>query len=245
MNIFQHPLWIKTLEETYNYKTHKIKMGNSSFPIMEVGKPFSGKLVSLPFSDFVLNDEKLDFTKLDKSKKYQFRGGVFDEDFVSEKFLVHEISLLESEDEIFKRFEGKTRRNVKKAEAENLKFRISSEFNELKLFMGHNYHTRRKHGIPPQPDSFFEKLYKNLFKENLGAVVIISQNEVAVSSSVVLFFEDTVYYKYGASNLDFLHLRPNDFMFWELIKWSKNKNFKKINLGKTEIDAEGLIRFKR
>ncbi|MCC7429422.1 hypothetical protein IT568_01130 [bacterium] len=34
-------------------------------------------------------------------------------------------------------------------------------------------------------------------------------------------------------------------MFWELIKWSKNKNFKKINLGKTEIDAEGLIRFKR
>lgn len=243
-NIFLQPVWIKTLEDTYGYEIFLIKLNKTEVPLMQVSGFLKNKLVCLPFSDFVLNDEKIDFDSLDKTKTYEFRGGISNEEFVTEKFYVHEVSLVETEEDIFKRFKSKTKRNIKKAVASGLTVTFSEQKKDLKIFMEQNYETRRKHGIPPQPDSFFENLYKNLITKGLGSVVVVWQNELPVSSSVILFHDDTMYYKYGASDLNLLNLRPNDLLFWELMKWSKDKGFKKLNLGKTDIDAEGLIRFK-
>lgn len=244
-NIFQHPNWQKTLQETYGYKTKKFLEGDSEITLMEVNRFISKKYVAFPFSDWCFENEKIDIKSLPKDQKFQIRGGICDENFITEKFLVHDISLIETEDEIFMRFEGKTRRNIKKAIKNNLDVNVLTDKDSLKIFMQHNYETRRKHGLPPQPDSFFENFYKNIISEKMGATVIVSQKGTPVSSSILMFWDENVYYKYGASDPNYLNLRPNDLMFWEIIKWAKGEGFKNLNLGKTDIDAEGLIRFKR
>jgi len=53
------------------------------------------------------------------------------------------------------------------------------------------------------------------------------------------------YNKYGASEKAYHHLRPNNLIMWEAIKWCAQNGFKTFSLGRTEPENEGLLQFKQ
>ena len=59
-----------------------------------------------------------------------------------------------------------------------------------------------------------------------------------------LVFKETIIYKYGASNPQYLHLRPNNLLFWTAIKEACLKGYQIFDLGKTDTKQSGLRRFK-
>ena len=51
-------------------------------------------------------------------------------------------------------------------------------------------------------------------------------------------------YKYGASDMKYQHLRANNLLMWEAIKWYSQNGFKIFNFGITSPENIGLRQYK-
>jgi len=105
--------------------------------------------------------------------------------------------------------------------------------------------TRKRHGLPPQPFVFFKNVFDYIISKGYGIVVSALQSNTTIGASVFFHFGKNALYKYGASDMKFQNLRPNNLIMWEAIKWYRNRGNETINFGRTEPYNLGLLRFKR
>jgi CelD/BcsL family acetyltransferase involved in cellulose biosynthesis len=66
-----------------------------------------------------------------------------------------------------------------------------------------------------------------------------------IGASVYLKWGDTLYYKFNASAQDALAVRPNNLLVWEGIRLAQSLGCRTLDLGPSDEDQPGLIRFKR
>jgi hypothetical protein len=114
----------------------------------------------------------------------------------------------------------------------------------LTEFYDLNSLTRRRHGLPSQPFHFFKKVYDHIISRNLGLLVIASYEKNPIAGAVYFHFGEKALYKYGASDMNYQHLRANNLVMWEAIKWYSENGHKSLHLGRTEPENRGLIQFK-
>jgi len=107
-----------------------------------------------------------------------------------------------------------------------------------------NTMTRREHGLPPQPYKFFQHLHNQVIARDMGFIATAFLRDCAIAANVYFKFGHEVIYKYGASDKAFQHLRANNLVMWEAIKWSIDQGFAKLYFGRTEPENKGLMQFK-
>ena len=264
--IFHTPEWMQVLADSYRFKSVAYAVLNNDsitgiIPFCET-KNITGKkrLVSLPFSDFCnpLFDDSNHFFEAfnavknhaqnQKWKYLELRGG--DIYFTEEAtpyttIFTHTIDLHLEENTLFSSLRSSTQRNIRKAERAKLEYSFESSYSAVLQFYHLNCMTRREHGVPPQPLTFFKNLYKIVIEKKMGGIALISFNKNIIAAGVYLFFNGYAFYKYGASDKQFQHLRPNDALMWNSIKYCRNRGVKSLNLGRTELHHTGLLQFKR
>ncbi len=159
-------------------------------------------------------------------------------------YLGHILDLPGSEEEIFPNFRDSTKRNVLKAMKEGVEVKIDHSLESVKEFYRLNCLTRKEHGLPPQPFHFFQKVQEHVIWKNLGMVVLASFDRENIAGAVYFHFCKNAVFKYGASDKKFQHLRANNLVMWEAIKWYSQKGYKSLCFGRTEPENQGLIQFK-
>jgi lipid II:glycine glycyltransferase (peptidoglycan interpeptide bridge formation enzyme) len=137
-----------------------------------------------------------------------------------------------------------TRRNIKKAEKEGITVTVSTSPDSMETFCRLNAITRRDHGLPPQPRRFFRCVYDHILSKDMGFIVLASFRGSAIAANVYFCFGDQVIYKYGASDRAYQHLRANNLVMWEAIKWACDHGYSALSFGRTEPENEGLRQFK-
>jgi len=145
---------------------------------------------------------------------------------------------------LFSTFRESTRRSVKKARTTGVNLEILTSEAALKKFCRLNQITRREHGLPPQPYRFFEEVYRHVISKGHGFVALASHGSEVVAASVYFHFGKTAIYKYGASHKRYQHLRPNNLVMWEAIRWCIEHGCTTLSLGRTDLGHEGLRQFK-
>jgi len=65
-----------------------------------------------------------------------------------------------------------------------------------------------------------------------------------IAGAVYFHFGNKALYKYGASDHALQHLRANNLVMWEAIKWFCQSGFSSICLGRTKLKNNGLLQFK-
>jgi lipid II:glycine glycyltransferase (peptidoglycan interpeptide bridge formation enzyme) len=65
-----------------------------------------------------------------------------------------------------------------------------------------------------------------------------------VAASVYFYLGGRAIYKYGASDLAQQHLRANNSVMWEAIRWLARAGATQLHFGKTALAHDGLRRFK-
>jgi len=229
-------------------------------PIMELKSFLTGKRgVSLPFTDFcdpILNDGVNPQDLLNSINEYgekagwkyvEFRGGnkLFPFSLPSCTYLGHTIDLAKDEGQIFSGLRDSTRRNIKKAVKEGVKVQISQSLDSVQEFCRLNSISRKDHGLPPQPYYFFKKVYEHILANNFGFIVLGSFEGKAVAGEVYFQLKEKAVYKYGASDKTFQHLRANNLVMWEGIRECIRRGCTILSLGRTDLNHEGLLQFKR
>jgi hypothetical protein len=263
-SFFHTSAWARVIVESYGYQpVYFVGWENtrlsSVMPFMDIASRLTGKRgVSLPFTDYCnpfgpigefrrgAVQTVLDYGRRSKWDYAEWRtiGDLIQGATPSESYLTHDLDLERSESDILSGLNENHRRNIKKAMQHGLTIRLDRSHESLGDFYRLHCRTRRRHGLPPQPLSFFLNILDHVLSRDLGVIVSALFSGKAIASSVFFHFGPKAIFKYGASDTNFLSHRPNNLVIWEAIKWLKGRGAKSLNLGRTDVDNQGLRRFK-
>ncbi|MDQ8204981.1 GNAT family N-acetyltransferase [Pelagicoccus sp. SDUM812003] len=253
------------LETTYGYKTHLVtlKAGDqtiAAIPVSVVRSTLTGsRAISMPFFDLCppiaktadlaksLFNELLSFAEKQKLDYVEARGWSNESTCgtPSLSFYNHTVPLSEGPESIFNRFSSSNRRAIRKAQKEGVDVGISTGIEAVKDFYRLQCITRRRHGLPPQPFTFFKNLHREILSEGKGVVVYARVENQTVSSSIYMEQGDTVHYKYGASDLAYQNARCNNIVMWKALEHFSQKGLRVMDFGRNSPKGqEGLRRYK-
>jgi lipid II:glycine glycyltransferase (peptidoglycan interpeptide bridge formation enzyme) len=159
-------------------------------------------------------------------------------------YIGHTLDLTKGEERIYSGLRDSTRRNIKKATAQGIVAKISTNLEGIKEFYRLNCTTRRHHGLPSQPFHFFKKVHEYIISKKLGFVALASCQKRAIAGAVFFHFGKSAIYKYGASDRKYLDLRANNLIIWEGIRELCKHFYENLCLGRTETENKGLRQFK-
>jgi hypothetical protein len=257
--------WARVLSDSYGYRPLYFTIVENGklaglIPVMEIDSWLTGRRgVSLPFTDichpiadtpdiFRALMESLTQHGNSKGWKYiEFKGGAAQLDgapHCAEHF-THVLELSEDEAGLNKTFRGSSRRNIRHAEKAGVEVRLSHARDALADFYRLHCLTRQRHGLPPQPWSFFSKIHEHVIARDHGFVALGVHEGRTIAGAVYFHFQDRALYKYGASDRIHQHLRANNLIMWEAIRWFSCNGFRSLHFGRTEPENQGLLQFKR
>lgn len=262
-SFFQSCAWARVLMGSYGHvPLYSICSGKSPaelcLPLMEVSSPLTGRRgVSLPFSDFCLpladgpeTAACLQAAALEKGRsrgwKYlEFRGTCsLPAAAPSLEFLTHVVELQADAEAMFKRFEASVRRAIRKAESAEVKIQFETSPEAAKAYYDLHCLTRKRHGLPPQPFRFFQRIAEHVFQSGRGFVAIARHQGQPVSACVYFHHGPEAIYKFGASDFKYQDLRANNLVMWSAMKHLAELGAKYLHLGRSSLANEGLRRYK-
>ena len=257
--------WIKVLRESYGYKPYFIILKNKRelsglLPFMEVNSHFTGRRgVSLPFSDYCdpiireeiaarrLLERAKDIGKTSNWKYLDMHGGeiLFQGKNPSGKYYGHLLDLKDEPDKILKQFRDSNRRSIKKAVKSGVEIYQSNSLQSMRDFYRLHCLTRKRQKIPVQPIHFFKKIHEHIISKKSGFIIKAIYHNKIVGAAVFFHFGKKAMFKFGASDLNYQHLRMNNLIMWEAIKWYANNGYESFCFGRTDMENVGLRRFKQ
>ncbi len=269
-SVFHTVGWLLALRHTYGYETVAFTTSSPTGELQNglvfchVNSWLTGRrLVSLPFSDHCEplcdSTEELNFLVRYLQSAAERQGWKYlemrpmDEDFaqnhemgrfaVASKYFFHSLSLCPDLDQLFRELDkDSVQRRISHAERAGLEEKCGRSEELLKAFYSLFIATRSRHHLPPSPYIWFQNLIKYL--GDALEIRLAYKEGIPVSSILTLRFKDTLYYKYGCSDVRFNSLGATPWLLWRAIVAAKLDGAIKIDLGRTEEGNTGLLAFK-
>lgn len=266
-SVFHSQEWLRALKLTYGYEPLAATTCapdtdlTNAVVFCRVDSFLTGKrLVSLPFSDHCeplveseteLNEiisllpQMLKSLRVSRCEIRPLRAlPQPDSAFCpSAGYFFHQIDLTRGSAEIFRSFHRDSiQRKIRRAESEHLTYeegrseKLIADFYRLLLL------TRRRHRLPPQPLAWFRNLAACL-QERMKVRVAYKDGR-AIAAIVTLHSARSLVYKYGCSDEDSHRLGGMQMLFWRTIQEAIESRQKTFDLGRCEINNEGLATFK-
>ncbi len=261
---FHTAAWARVLREAYGFFPRYFVAREAGelaalVPVMEVDSALTGRRgVSLPFTDYCepLGSDAsalqetvqsvLRFGREQGWKHVEFRSGSrFPEKAMpSLSYYGHRLDLTPGPDRLFDRLKSEVRTAIRKAQQAGVRAEVSDSLDAVRLFCRLNELTRRRHGLPPQPFAFFQRVHEHVLSKKRGIVVTAFSGDRVIASSMFFHFAGRAVFKYGASDRRFQSLRGNNLVMWEAVRWYARSGGSELCLGKTEQANEGLRQYK-
>jgi len=264
-SVFHSPSWMRVLSDTYGWEPSAyLALDDSGEP--QAGLPFcrisdalGERVVALPFSDYcdpLVNDMNswrvLVHGALSEHCPVTLRClhnslPLDDERFaLAKQAKWHGLDLRPELEALWKGMHESTHRAIRKSQREGLVVRVAESKEELRTFFEMHLRIRKyKYGLLAQPYSFFQNIWRQFVETNNGFLLFAVSEDKIVAGDFFLVWKDTLYYKFNASLPGDLSHRPNDLLIWEGIQRAKARGLAYLDLGLSDFDQDGLIRYKR
>jgi len=264
-SVFQTPQWLEALRRTYGYGPVAFTDAapgeslRNGLVFCRINSWVTGRrLVSLPFSDHCepLVDSNATLASLldslNATMHYERRSielRYLDTGFVppgmitSAAFCLHAIDLRRELDVIFGDFhKSHVQRNIRKAERMGVTLEKGRSAALLAQFYDLHVITRQRLGAPIQPRIWFQNLADCLGERlQIYAAMV---NGTPVAAIMTTTHRNTLVYKYGCSDVAYRRYGANPFLFWRAIQDAKHEGIESFDLGRSDVDNEGLLAFK-
>jgi GNAT acetyltransferase-like protein len=161
----------------------------------------------------------------------------------SESYCLHLLDLSADLETILHRMHADcVRRKIRRARREGVTCERGNSPQLLREFYDLQVATRRRHGVPPQPFGWFAALAHCLGED--FTIWAARRNGTPLASMITLGFRGQIVYKYGASDSAHHNLGSVPLLMWEIIEHAKTHGYRELDLGRSALDQEGLLRFK-
>lgn len=267
-SLFTTPAWITAVTATYELRP------SARLAVEPDGSVLAGvaycelhdlrghRLVSFPFSDF---QEPLGASRADVGALLDsFLEGppatfevpqhrMPDSELVARferraDLLQHRIEI-DPETDAEKRFSDlhpKVRQNIRRSRRGGVEIELSSDLDALREFYDLHVRVRaRKYRLLPQPFEFMKQIHAAFAQNGELTVALARLNGRAIAGVVYLEAGGTLYYKFNASDADQLDVRPNEDLVWAGLEHCVDRGLTGIDLGVSNMDQDGLLRYKR
>ena len=266
-SVFHTRGWLNALQTTYGYEpvafttsapTEKL---TNALLFCAVRSWLTGsRLVSLPFSDhcepLVEHSDQFNYLcgyvewlrKRERWKYVEMRSANsflgFTSDFIqATTYHLHQLDLRPSLDVMHKRFHKDCiQRKISRAERESLTYEAGRSTLLLQRLYALLQLTRSRHHVPPQPFEWFQNLVACMGKD--ACIRIASKAGQPIAGILTLDHGKKMVYKYGGSDTKFNNLGATPMLFWKAIKEAKEAGLEAFDLGRSDLDNQGLITFK-
>ena len=266
-SVFHQRGWLEALHRTYGYEPLAITSAPPGAPLQDavvlcrVSSWLTGtRLVSLPFADhceplwdvspgsanpleWLPPECERQHCKYVEVRPLSSEAGREANLQPSRSYCFHQLDIHPEESQLFAGLhKSSIQRAIRRAECEPLAYEsggspvLQQEFYRLLLS------TRRRHRIPPQPRAWFTNLVQSMGENVL--IRVARNNGKAIAAIFTLRHGSTVVYKYGCSDERFHSLGGMSLLFWRMIQESKADGAATIDLGRSDLDNQGLITFK-
>jgi CelD/BcsL family acetyltransferase involved in cellulose biosynthesis len=263
--VFNSPQWMRVLGDTYGFdvKAHVVVNGEgaplAAVPFVPVDDARGRRIASLPFSDYcdpLVSDEAQWHALIDpilSERQPLTMRCLHNEVPLSDERLPrvnkakwHGIDLQRDLGEIWDSLHPSARRAYRKAEKSGVTFEAVRDEEGVRAFFNLHLGVRKyKYRLLAQPYAFFFNIWRHLIEPGRGVIMLGYYKGEPVSAIMFLEWKDTLYYKFNASNPDYLNYRPNDLLLWHGIEYGRERGLKHFDFGLSDWDQEGLLRYKR
>jgi hypothetical protein len=268
-SVFHSTGWLDAILRTYGYTPVVFTTTAPERPL-ENGAVFSivkswlvsPRLVSLPFSDHVdplmenqgaleeLLKELRNGQQYRRWKKVEFRPPATGRQhpgwttfYDGQSFVLHHVDLRPGLDRIYSRFHHDSiQRKIHKAERSGVQEDVGRSEHHLRQFFTLHAMTRRRKGLPPPPFSWFRNIVDCLGEQ--AKIRVASMDGCPIAAILTLRFKETAVYKYGCTDNRYHNLGAMPFLLWAAMQEEFHSGALDFDLGRSELDNPGLIRFK-
>lgn len=236
---------------------------NSSNPIVGILPLFSVKsflfcksLISLPFAAYggILADNQEVANQLfDKAKEItcsngleylelRNRDGGIENLPSKELYVFFQRKIFDDLESNMMDIPRKSRRMVRQGEKAGLTYEFGHEefIPSFYQIFARSYH---RLGSPVFSAKFFKKLLEE-FKEHANILLVKNREGKPISSVLTFFYKDQVLPYFAGSLFEYRDLAPNDYMYWQLMKYGCENGYKLFDFGRSKVDT-GSYDFKR
>ena len=271
-SIYHHSSWKELIDRTFKHvyplyyiqenKDQEIETGIATFFVKSY---LTGKrLVSPPLATYcniigtdphkikkilthvILQAQKLDVDYV--ALKMNRQTGMFDslESEICDQYMTHILPLNPPLKELFRSFHNTTiRQRIKKADKSGLKLVTGKSIDDMEEFYRLHLLTRKKHGLPAHPRTFFRNMWDILYPKGFLTLLLAEYSGQNIAALLLLKYKSITFSEYGASDIRFLHLNPNHWLYWKAIELSKDEGFEYFDFGRSSKLNKGLVDFKK
>jgi CelD/BcsL family acetyltransferase involved in cellulose biosynthesis len=233
----------------------------SGLPFAEVHSALTGhRLVSLPFSDhcapLVRGNDGMLVERLaslarmhasNRESRIELHTEIRDipASHLDHEYVLHTLDLTKEPSELFASFDRRTtQRSIRIAEKKGVVVKECRTKDEFELFYGLHLKTRKRLGVPVQPKALFDNIWEQMLKSGLGFALIAFAGETPIGGGVFFSFNDTVVFKYSASDMKYKSLQPSHAFIWSAMRIARERGCTTFDFGRTDRSHEQLRRFK-
>ncbi len=266
-SVFHSRAWLEALRRMYGYQP-VVYTTSPQGGAIENGIVFcrvsswltGGRLVSVPFSDHcqalvedegdlhaILKSAEADVVR-DRLRYLEMRGlpgtpVAAELPHSTYPYYVHRLDLRPSLTTLFKSLhKSSTQRKILRADREGLTYKEGRSESLLREFYQLLLLTRKRHGVPPQPQKWFSILADS-FGDALKIRVAYHNGQPA-AAILTLHHRDTLVYKYGCSDANFHRLGVMHLLLWKSIEEGNQDGMRTLDLGRSNLWNQGLNTFK-
>jgi CelD/BcsL family acetyltransferase involved in cellulose biosynthesis len=264
-SLFHSPLWLQVLHQTYQMNVEANVLLNdrdepqAGIHFCRISDIRGQRIISLPFSDYcdplVSDDaqwhelaEPLMCQQLPMNMRCLHNDiPLNDTQFAQVKRAKwHGIDLDGDEETLLARIESSARRAIRKAEKSGVTVRLAQNEDDVRAFFQLHLGIRKyKYRLLAQPYAFFQNIWQIFSEAGKAALMLACVDDEVIGSVMYLGWGSTLYYKFSASSAAHLEHRPTDLLIWEGMKYARSQGYQFLDLGLSDWDQEGLVRYKR
>lgn len=251
LNLAFNPSLSEIISENFNISSSYYFIYNSDNLIGLIpGFIHKNKFISMP----VMSSAGLLLEKnYDKKKIFYEFINFINKDFVIKDFepLSHFyysikktvlLKLKNNVDQMLFSFRSKLRSDIRKSLKNNLEF-IISDVNSLEDFYLIYSKSLHRLGTPVNSLKYFNIFFKN-YEFGNKKIFLVKNDNKTIAACIVFSYNNVIEIFWAATNSNFNYLKPNVFMYWNLIKYSIENNFNYFSFGRSS-KKSGSLKFKK
>jgi lipid II:glycine glycyltransferase (peptidoglycan interpeptide bridge formation enzyme) len=231
-----------------------------AMPMMEIRNFGTGtRGVSLPFSDYcdpLLSENVRLQDVLENAIEYGKKTGLTSLEIRTQKevpeeistyvcYFHHNLDITEGEEKLFSRFRASNQRNIRNATRKGVEVKFQTSLDAVGKYYVLHCGTRKMHGLPPQPFSFFRNIQIHILSKGNGFVALAYYRGESIAGGIFFHSGEKGLFKFGASEVRYQELRANNLIMWEALRWYSRNGFRNFSFGRTDPENEGLRNYKR